>query len=64
MVQDTRHLAQPLTYFIVYGRLKQRFRASTYREIADEQYPAVIAYLQDELRRALAGEGPAQGSLF
>jgi hypothetical protein len=64
MVYDTRHLAQPLTYAIIYGRLKQRFRASTYREIADEQYPAVMAYLQDELRRALAGEGPAQKSLF
>ncbi len=64
MVQDTKRLTQPLTYFIVYGRLKQRFRTSTYREIADEQYPAVMDYLQEELRRALAGEGPAQGSLF
>lgn len=64
MVYDTRHLAQPLAYPIIYGRLKQRFRASTYREIADEQYSAVMSYLEDELRRALAGEGPAQGSLF
>jgi hypothetical protein len=67
MVQATQRLAppkQPLTYAIIYGRLKQRFRASTYREIADERYAAVMEHLQDELRRALAGEGPAQGSLF
>lgn len=64
LVRETRSLAQPFTYAIVYGRLKHHFRASSYREIADEQYPAVMAYLQDELRRALAGEGPAQGSLF
>jgi P22_AR N-terminal domain len=64
MARETKRLEQPLTYAIIYGRLKHQFRASTYREIADEQYPAVMAYLQDELRRALAGEGPAQGSLF
>lgn len=64
MVQDTKHLAQPLTYTIIYGRLKHHWRVSTYKEIADKQYGAVMAYLQDELRRALAGEGPAQGSLF
>lgn len=67
MARETKRLAppqQPLTYAIIYGRLKHRFRASSYREIADEQYPAVLSYLQDELRRALAGEGPAQGSMF
>lgn len=64
MVQETQHLPQPLTWYIIYGRLKQRFRASSYREIADEQYAAVLSYLQDELRRGLAGEGPEQGNLF
>jgi hypothetical protein len=64
MVQDTKRLADPLTYTIIYGRLKHHWRVSTYKEIADEQYPAVMAYLQDELRRVLAGEGPAQQGLF
>jgi hypothetical protein len=61
---ETERLAQPLTYAIIYGRLKHRFRAGSYREIADEQYDAVMGYLQDELRRALAGEAPGQASLF
>jgi hypothetical protein len=30
-------------YAIIYGRLKHRFRASSYREIADEQYERVLA---------------------
>lgn len=64
MVRDTKRLTNPLTYTIIYGRLKHRWRVSTYKEITDEQYPAVMAYLQEELRRALAGEGPAQNSLF
>lgn len=64
MVRETKRLPQPLTYAIVYGWLKHRFRASSYREIAGEQYSAVMAYLQDALRRALTGEEPAQGSLF
>lgn len=64
MVQDTKRLATPLTYTIIYGRLKHRWRVSTYKEIADEQYGAVMTYLREELRRALAGEAPEQGSLF
>lgn len=64
MAHETKRLAQPLTYAIIYGRLKHRFRASSYREIADEQYDTVMAFLQDESRRALAGEAPGQASLF
>lgn len=64
MARETKRLAQPLTYAMIYGRLKYRFRASSYREIADEQYPAVMSYLEDELRRVLVGEGPAQRNLF
>jgi (p)ppGpp synthase/HD superfamily hydrolase len=64
MARETKRLATPLTYAIIYGRLKHRFRASSYREIADDQYEAVMAYLRDELRRALAGEAPEQGALF
>ena len=64
MARETKRLAAPLTYAIIYGRLKHRFRASSYREIADDQFETVMAYLRDELRRALAGESPEQGSLF
>jgi (p)ppGpp synthase/HD superfamily hydrolase len=64
MARETKRLATPLTYAMIYGRLKHRFRANSYREIADDQYEAVMAYLRDELRRALAGESPEQGSLF
>lgn len=64
MVQETQHLAQPLTWYMIYGRLRHTFRVNTYTLIADDQYSTVMAYLQDELRRALVGEGPSQGSLF
>ena len=64
LVRETRQLPVPLSYAIVYGRLKHRFRANSYREIADERYEEVMAYLGDELRRAREGEAPEQGSLF
>lgn len=66
MVRETAHLPPPaqLTYPIIYGRLKHRFRAGSYAEIADERYEAVMAFLQGELHRATGGEGPEQGSLF
>lgn len=64
MARETKRLATPLTYAIIYGRLKHRFRAGSYREIADDQYEAVLTYLRDELRRALTGDVPEQGALF
>ena len=66
MVRETAHLPPPaqLTYPIIYGRLKHRFRAGSYSEIADERFDAVMAFLRDELRRATGGEAPEQGALF
>lgn len=64
LVRETAHLPVPLTYAIIYGRLKHRFRAGSYKEIADERFEEVRAYLRDELRRATSGEAPEQGSLF
>lgn len=66
MVRQTAHLPPPvqLTYSIIYGRLKHRFRAGSYNEIADERYAEVMAFLHDELRRANNGEAPEQGNLF
>jgi hypothetical protein len=64
LVSETARLPVPLTYPTVYGRLKRRFRASSYREIADELFAEVMAYLRDELQRAGGGGEPAQGALF
>jgi hypothetical protein len=64
LVRETSYLPIPLTYAIVYGRLKHRFRASSYREIPDERFDEVLAYLRDEFRQATDGEAPEQGSLF
>ncbi len=49
---------------MIYGRLKTRFRAGSYKEIPDERFEEVMAYLHEELRKATGGEGPTQGSLF
>jgi hypothetical protein len=64
IVRETRHLPMPLTYATIYGRLKHRFRAGSYREVPDEQYEAVLAFLQGELARATSGKAPQQGGLF
>jgi hypothetical protein len=64
LVRETRQLPVPLTYATIYGRLKHRFRAGSYREIADERYNEVIAYLRDELRHATSGKATEQRSLF
>jgi len=48
----------------IYGCLKTRFRAGSYKEIPDERFEEVMAYLREELRKATGGEGPTQGSLF
>jgi hypothetical protein len=64
MVRETKRLPTPITYAIIYGRLKHRFRAGSYSEIADERFEDVLAYLREELRRATSGEAPEQSSLF
>jgi hypothetical protein len=64
LVRETRRLPVPLTYATIYGRLKHRFRAGSYREIADDRYEEVLAYLHDELRHATSGEAPKQGNMF
>lgn len=64
MVRQTKNLPAPLTFSLVYGRLKHKFRAGSYSEIPDERFGEVMAYLHEELRQALGGTAPAQGSLF
>jgi hypothetical protein len=64
LVHQTRHLAAPLTYATLYGRIKHRFRAGSYKEVPDARFDELLAFLRDELTRATSGEGPEQGSLF
>lgn len=53
MVRETKPLPVPLSFVIIYDRLKHRFRAGSYKEVADERCDEMIAYLRDELRRAV-----------
>jgi hypothetical protein len=64
LVTETAHLSVPLTYPMVYGRLKRRFRANSYREVADDRFDELMAYLRDELQRATDGQASTQGTLF
>lgn len=64
MVHQTRHAPTPLTYAMIYGRLRHRFRVGKYDEVADEKFNQVMNFLHDELRKATGGDAPEQGSLF
>jgi hypothetical protein len=64
MVRETRHSRTPLTYTVIYGRLKHRFRVGSYKEVADNRFDELTTYLRDELSRATSGAAPEQSSLF
>ena len=64
LMRQTPTLTISVALASVYGRLKTRFRAGSYKEIADERFDAIMAYLREELRKAAGGEGPTQESLF
>jgi hypothetical protein len=64
LVRETRHLPTPLTYFMLYGRIKHRFRAGSYKEVPDSRFDELMIFLHDELARATSGQAPEQGSLF
>ena len=53
-----------LAHTMIYGRLKTRFQAGSYKEIPDERFDEVMSYLREELRRVTGSTGPEQGSLF
>jgi hypothetical protein len=63
-VRETRHSATPLTYATIYGKLKTRFQAGSYNEIADSRFDELMAWLREALSHATSGEAPEQGSLF
>lgn len=64
MVRETRHSAAPLTYATIYGKLKTRFQAGSYNEIADSRFDELMAWLREALNSATSREAPEQGSLF
>lgn len=64
IVRETRHSATPFTYATIYGKLKTRFQAGSYNEIADSRFDELIAWLREALSNATNGEAPEQGSLF
>jgi hypothetical protein len=64
MVRETHRNPVPLTYSIIYGRLKSRFLVGSYKEIPDDQFEELLAYLMAELRRATGGQAPEQGKMF
>lgn len=64
MVHETAHQPAPMVHYVIYGRLKRRFRVSTYKEIADDRFAEVTHFLQEMLRQATGGAAPEQGSLF
>ena len=64
MVRETRHSATPFSYATIYGKLKTRFQAGSYNEIADSRFDELIAWLREALNNATSGEAPEQASLF
>ena len=64
MVRETRHSATPFTYATIYGKLKTRFQAGSYSEIADNRFDELMAWLREALNTATSREAPEQGSLF
>ena len=64
LVRETKNLQFPLSYVIIYGRIKHRFRVGSYKEVADSRFEEVMRFLQDELSQATRGQSPQQTSLF
>lgn len=64
MVYQTKQAPTPLDHYRIYGTLKRRFRAASYKEIADERFSEVMDFLRDLLNQAITGKLPQQGSLF
>ena len=63
MVKLTERSTIPLTYVMIYGRLKTRFRIGSYSEAPDDRYNEIMAFLKDMLTSAGASM-PEQGNLF
>jgi hypothetical protein len=46
LVLSSKHLAVPLTFVFLYGKLKRRFAVAKYDEIPDARYDEVVAFLE------------------
>ena len=64
VVKQLPNVTTQLAHSLLYGRLKKRFRAGSYKEIPDERFDEVIAYLHKEFHKITGGDLPGQGSLF
>ena len=64
MVRQTKHLSVPLTHYKIYGRIRTKFRVHTYTEVDDERFDELMAFLRNELKKALGGDLPEQRNLF
>jgi hypothetical protein len=64
IVRETQRLSVPVKHKHVYGRIRAHFDVSSYKEVADERFEELMAFLRSELVRATSGESPQQGSLF
>lgn len=64
MVKTTKNRPNALSYYKIYGRLKQRFQVGSYSDIADSLFIEVMQYLKDELDHFTGDEQPQQGTLF
>ena len=58
------HLSEDRAHAWAYHRIHQRFQAASYKEIADERFPEVLAYVRKAITRASDGLEPEQGTLF
>ena len=58
------HLTEDKAHSWAYHRIHQRFSVSSYKEIADERFPDVLAYVRQAIQRASDGTEPEQGTLF
>lgn len=58
------HLTDEKAHAWAYRHIHQRFQASSYKEIADERFDEVLAYVHKALQKASNGQEPEQGKLF
>jgi hypothetical protein len=62
IIQACAANSPPVPYSFIYGRLKHRFRVTSYRDIKDSQFDIVITFLHEQ--QAELVQSPAQGELF
>lgn len=58
------HLTEAQAKSWAYHSIHQSFQASSYKEIADERFAEVLAYVRKAIQRASDSSEPEQGTLF